>query len=132
MPYNKDQMVIYVTERRRYFKKSLIDGMGGKCCVCNYNRCQDVLCLHHINPKEKKFSFNKMVSKSMKDMIKEAKKCILLCNNCHTEFHAGFITLPNKMKRLSDDFEFPKFILTEEARRKIKERKQDGKDERFV
>ena len=116
-------MAIYVTERRKHYKKSLVFGLGNKCCICGYDKCFDVLCLHHINPKEKKFPFSKMVSKSKKEMIKEAKKCALLCNNCHGELHAGIITLPSNIKRLSENFEFPKFILTEDIKQRIEERK---------
>ena len=58
--------------------------MGGKCCLCGYDKCIAALELHHINPEEKEFSFSNYNSyKSLDLLIDELKKCILLCSNCH-------------------------------------------------
>lgn len=43
---------------------------------------------HHINPNDKKKVISKlMVYSSQQALQKEIKKCILLCANCHREFH---------------------------------------------
>lgn len=63
---------------------------GGKCSICNYNKCLDALSFHHTKPLEK----NKDVStlfrlKGIAAAIEEAKKCLLVCANCHAEIHAN-------------------------------------------
>ena len=45
---------------------------------------------HHIIPKEKKFSLTlstKVAFKFLKDVIKEAQKCVVLCAKCHRKEH---------------------------------------------
>ena len=101
---NKKQMVVYVVERRKRIKQEIIDGMGGKCCKCNYNTYQGALELHHLNPENKDFSLSQMISKSLKSIVDECKKCVLLCSNCHKEFHAGFFEIPDNEPRLKEDF----------------------------
>lgn len=69
----------------------MIDAMGGKCQICDYNKCQEAMDFHHINPLEKEFSFNRARAnpKAIKKIIEELKKCVLLCSRCHREVHAG-------------------------------------------
>ncbi len=72
-------------------KKRLIDGFGGKCNKCGYSKCISSLDFHHINPLEKDFQLSNALSnpKKWNLLVEEAKKCILLCRNCHGELHAG-------------------------------------------
>jgi predicted HNH restriction endonuclease len=76
----------------QYLKKSryeeLIKLLGGVCDNCKKGFPVSVFDFHHINPKEKKFAIsNEITNKSMKELIVEAKKCILLCANCHRILH---------------------------------------------
>lgn len=59
---------------------------GGKCERCGYNKYLGALDFHHINPTEKDFTIGNRDFK-LKDCIKETKKCILICSNCHKELH---------------------------------------------
>lgn len=70
--------------------------MGGKCCVCEYSKCNRALALHHLNPSEKEFSISDCTTKpkSWSKIVSELKKCILVCHNCHSEIHAGVIAVP--------------------------------------
>ena len=78
------------TTFNRNKKKKIIKIMGGKCCLCGYDKCIAALELHHINPEEKEFSFSNYNSyKKLDLLIDELKKCILLCSNCHKEVHYG-------------------------------------------
>jgi hypothetical protein len=81
---------------RKTAKQRIIDAMGGECCICGYNKCHSALALHHLNPAEKDFSFGKMRAnpKNWDTIVKELRKCILLCHNCHHELHEGITTLP--------------------------------------
>lgn len=74
-------------ERRIYF----IEKMGGKCSICGYNKSIHALEFHHTNPSDKKFSLEsrRMSNTNMSDLEAEAKKCIILCANCHRELHHG-------------------------------------------
>lgn len=68
---------------------------GGKCCICGYSRCLNSLSFHHKNSHEKTGNVSNMIYTHGKAAaFQEAKKCILLCSNCHGELHMGMITLP--------------------------------------
>ena len=56
-----------------------------KCTNCGYNEYPKILHFHHTNPKEKEFNIGNI--KSLKKIEAEAKKCILLCPNCHSWLH---------------------------------------------
>lgn len=81
---------------RRNTKKKLIESMGNCCQICGYNKSQEALELHHLNPSEKDFSIGQVISKpiSWSKIVEEAKKCVLLCSNCHKEVHYGVSTVP--------------------------------------
>ena len=61
---------------------------GGKCERCGYDKYLGALDFHHIDPNEKELTIGNRDFK-LKDCIEETKKCILICSNCHREFHAG-------------------------------------------
>jgi hypothetical protein len=60
----------------------------GKCCRCGYDKCIQALEFHHIDPKQKDTIISSD-SITIEKAIEESKKCILICSNCHKEFHAG-------------------------------------------
>jgi len=77
-----------VSIRRRKTKEILVDFLGGKCEFCGYNKSIKALEFHHKNPSEKEFNISKKgCTISIKKLKKEAKKCLLLCANCHREQH---------------------------------------------
>ena len=70
-------------------KKNLVIGFGGKCCICGYNKCQDAFDLHHLDPTIKSFTISGFRIKNRRKIYDEAKKCVMLCANCHRELHAN-------------------------------------------
>lgn len=74
-------------------KRKIIDLLGGKCSQCGYSKSLNALCFHHLDPSQKriKLDLRTMANNSMNKIIEEAKKCILLCCNCHMELHYGSI-----------------------------------------
>ena len=70
--------------RRKDVKLKLVSEMGGKCQICGYNKCPAALQFHHKNPEEKEFSISGYTI-NLNKLRDEAKKCILLCANCHAE-----------------------------------------------
>ena len=84
-----------VTDRRRRVKAILVAEAGGACAVCGYDRCLAALQFHHLRPEEKRFSLgDKGLARSLEKARAEARKCVLLCANCHAEVEAGVLGLP--------------------------------------
>ena len=85
---------VYEKQKLRHVSRKieLIKMMGGKCCLCGYDKNYAALDFHHINPSEKSFQLDgrHLSNCSMKTIIEESKKCILLCANCHREIHYPF------------------------------------------
>lgn len=75
---------------------------GLKCCVCGE---EETVCLdfHHINMEEKEKNVTKMVASGYNSVIKELKKCIVVCANCHRKIHADLISFDVK-EDLSESF----------------------------
>jgi len=83
-----------VSRRRRRLKKTLVAEAGGCCRLCGYSRCLGALEFHHLEPDDKAFSLSEEgVTRSIARARAEARKCALLCANCHAEVEAGFATL---------------------------------------
>lgn len=83
---------------RRKTKERMLAAMGGCCQVCGYDKCNDSLAFHHIDPTKKDFTFSKVRANptSWVKIVSELKKCILVCHNCHSEIHAGVSSIPDK------------------------------------
>jgi len=81
-------------ERQKRFKQQCIDYKGGKCVCCGYNKCNNALDFHHLDPDKKEFSIAHARLTSFNDKVKnELNNCALVCSNCHREIHAGLIDL---------------------------------------
>lgn len=73
--------------KRTAFKKEGVRLLGGKCLKCGENR-HYALCFHHLDPKQKVDTPSRLIANSQfEDLLIEIQKCILLCANCHQEFH---------------------------------------------
>lgn len=74
-------------ERIRYKKKKqFIDNQKEKCAKCGESRTY-VLDYHHKDSNEKDFTIGKVKKGSLDLIQKEIDKCVVLCANCHREFH---------------------------------------------
>jgi len=75
------------TQLRLFLKEQAVAYLGGKCRICDYDKCLAALEFHHRDPREKDFVIsNKM---SWAAIEPELDKCVLLCATCHRETHAG-------------------------------------------
>jgi cytochrome c553 len=83
-----------VTRRKQKLKRILVEEAGGACCVCGYYRCIVNLGFHHVDPTTKSFPMSAKTGKSLAAFREEAKKCVLVCANCHGEIEAGVIPCP--------------------------------------
>ena len=70
-------------------KVRLVKRMGGRCGTCGY--CENLAALefHHADPGTKAFSLDlrSLSNRSWQAIVVEARKCELLCSNCHKELH---------------------------------------------
>ena len=83
-----------VARRRRKVKRMLVEEAGGKCTICGYDRCSAALHFHHVDPKTKSFALSvRGITRSIAKLREEARKCVLLCSNCHAEVEAGYTSL---------------------------------------
>jgi hypothetical protein len=58
----------------------------GFCSKCNDSRWF-VLDFHHVDPSQKLFDLGEGTKFGKNKILNEIKKCVLLCANCHREFH---------------------------------------------
>jgi hypothetical protein len=83
-----------VTRRKQKLKRILVEEAGGCCAVCGYDTCIVNLTFHHVDPTTKSFAMSARTGKSLAAFRAEAKKCVLVCANCHGEIEAGQIKSP--------------------------------------
>lgn len=80
---------------RRIVKRKLVEEAGGRCVICGYARCQRALQFHHLDPASKEFHLGHGGhTRALSRSRAEAKKCALLCANCHAEVEAGLTAMP--------------------------------------
>lgn len=84
-----------VARRRRRLKTILVAEAGGRCCICGYDRHLGALHFHHVDPSAKRMALSaRGIAYALETLREEAKKCVLLCSNCHAEIENGVATLP--------------------------------------
>ena len=79
----------------REYKKARMEKarqfLGGKCCLCGYDKCKSALEFHHTDGETKEFGISNKINCSWDKILEELKKCVLVCSNCHREIHEGLI-----------------------------------------
>jgi transposase len=91
-----------VSESRRRQKRILVEEAGGACLICGYSKCIAALEFHHRDRKTKLFALSHQgVTRSLEEARAEAKKCDLLCSNCHVEVENGVARVPRDTLRLA-------------------------------
>ena len=87
-----------VSKRRKKLRKESIKYKGGKCSICGYKKCEQVLEFHHLDDSKKDFGISqKGYTRSWKKVKDELDKCVIVCANCHREIHAGITQLPKEI-----------------------------------
>lgn len=74
-------------EKYLYYRKQLNDYKQE--CACQKCGCNKfyMLDFHHVNPEEKEAKISDLSRVKIENITKELNKCIVLCANCHREFH---------------------------------------------
>ena len=101
---------------------------GGKCEICGYDKCIDALEFHHVNQETKSFGISNGNIRSLKELKKEADKCILVCSNCHKEIHARKREEELYNKKLMIEKNLEEYKQTTDYERKHKYRYPQEKD----
>lgn len=84
-----------VAARRRRIKELLVREAGGACRVCGFDSYVGALQFHHRDPARKTFALSRQgVTRSLAAAREEARKCVLLCANCHAMVEAGLLPVP--------------------------------------
>ncbi len=87
-----------VHRRWRELKRVLVEEAGGACVLCGYDRSLAGLHFHHLDRAEKSFALSRQgVTRSLAAARAEARKCVLLCSNCHAEVETGAAQLPSSL-----------------------------------
>lgn len=96
----------HVKKWRIVTKQRMIDAFGGKCGICGYNKCNDALEFHHIDPGKKEFGFGHIIAqpKAWDKIVVEIRKCVCLCSNCHREIHNGMVKIPGLIEIFNEKF----------------------------
>jgi len=86
---NKHQNYISQQQRGRERRLLLIQRKGGCCERCGYDRNKAALAFHYLDPAAKSFpvDLRSCSNTSWDALVTEARKCLLLCLNCHSEIH---------------------------------------------
>lgn len=87
-----------VAQRRRALKEILVSEAGGACCLCGYHEYIGALEFHHLDASEKRLTISANgVTLSLAALRAEARKCVLVCSNCHAELEGGIAKLPDRV-----------------------------------
>jgi hypothetical protein len=93
-----------VTRRHQKVRRILLEEAGGRCAVCGYDRCLPNLHFHHVDPGQKAFRMDMGRGKSLAAYQAEARKCVLVCANCHGEIESGMTPSPPAGARYGEDW----------------------------
>ena len=85
------------TDRRRRVKAILVAEAGGAASRAGSTRTLGALQFHHLDPATKAFDVSRQgVTRSLERLRLEARKCVLLCANCHAMVEAGLLICPRR------------------------------------
>ena len=86
---HRHQSYLAQQKRGRIRKIDLIKLKGLRCQKCGYDRNFSALEFHHRNPVSKLFQLDlrSLSNRRWSVIVEEAKKCTLVCSNCHKELH---------------------------------------------
>ena len=94
--------------RSKYFKnhyqlcKRTVDAYKTHCAKCGCANTY-VLTFHHIDYRTKEFEVS-VARRKLNDVLKELKKCICLCHNCHQTYHYFYGIHPDKPIETLNEF----------------------------
>jgi len=102
---------------RRRTKERLVKAMGGECICCEYKKCTDALEFHHRDKDQKERTLAGIRASVMawSKIVEEARKCVLVCSNCHKEIHAGVTLVPDDAVGFDESYADYKLMESDES-----------------
>ena len=73
-------------KKRLQKRIQFLNSRKGFCIVCG-EKNKKVLVYHHMNPKNKLFNISDIPHHSLETIALEHAKCVVVCDNCHKEYH---------------------------------------------
>lgn len=117
----------HVVEYRTRVKIALVNAFGNKCQICNVAYDRWVYDFHHVNPDEKLFNISGSgITRSKEKCCNEAKKCVMLCSNCHRILEHGGIEF-NAVMDFDEEKFYKEFNKLTETAATIRGKKRDAK-----
>ena len=92
---NLKQSAEIARTHRTQTKQRLVNEFGGKCRICGFNKSIAALEFHHLDPAQKETQVMEG-NPTFKRAFEEAKKCILVCSNCHRMIHHNNLEIPKE------------------------------------
>ena len=83
---DKSHKVRLATARKRLRKLKAIKFLGGKCKDCDEEHDPCVYDFHHVKG-TKLMNPSSALTRAWTTAVRELKKCVLLCANCHRKRH---------------------------------------------
>mgnify|MGYP000591959595 CR=1 FL=1 len=79
----------YSLQKEKGFERKLklLETFGSKCSVCGYDNNYAALCFHHTRDKTFGIDLRQCSNTKWETLVEEAKKCVVMCHNCHMEHH---------------------------------------------
>ena len=84
---DKEKHKKYVMRRRDERKAIVVEHFGDKCNDCGGTFPHCCYDFHHTDPANKSFEIAPRLDGNINTIMEEAKKCIMLCSNCHRIRH---------------------------------------------
>lgn len=78
---------------RKRIKIALVEAFGHKCSICGLVDEVYIYDFHHINPSTKAFGISGQNTHGKELIVEEAKKCVMLCSNCHRRIENTLTTI---------------------------------------
>jgi predicted Zn-ribbon and HTH transcriptional regulator len=92
-----------VSRWRRHTKEVLVEEAGGQCVLCGFDEFTAALQFHHKDRTQKVHGIAEAgATRSLARARAEAKKCVLLCANCHAGVEVGIKVLPLELGETED------------------------------
>lgn len=88
------QKIHSVISFRRRIKIALVEAFKHKCAYCGLEDDATLYDFHHIRPETKSFGIaDASTTRSKQAYLEEAKKCVMLCANCHRKIENNLISI---------------------------------------
>ena len=105
-------------------KTALVAAFGKKCQLCGQEYPQSVFEFHHLDPSQKKFGLSSGSTTHAKSAYaEEAKKCVMLCANCHRMIEHEDIDGSNLKNNFNEEIYYS--VLEKLTRKHTKEFKKE-------